>query len=111
MNNEQSLPADLQQMEQEIGLALRLETTPGLNHRIARAVHVELRRERMESWWKFCLGLAAAAFFWLHLSYYVVPATYFYFHVGPSIDWQNTGPFVPWAANSDGTTAVEPSLY
>jgi hypothetical protein len=80
---EESLPANLRQVELEIGSLMRFQPQAEFGRRVVGAVRGEMRRERSAANWRFAIGLAAGAFLWLHLSFYVAPATDFHFRGSP----------------------------
>jgi hypothetical protein len=80
---EEPLPPDLRQIEQDLIPLLRFDPQREFGRRISGAVQSEIRRERAAARWKFVLGLAAGAFFWLHLSFYAAPLTDFHFRGAP----------------------------
>jgi hypothetical protein len=76
---DESLPSDLNEAERNIGSLMRFDPEGKFGRRIIGAMRNEMRRERTAARWKFSLGLAAGAFLWLHLSFYVAPVTDFHF--------------------------------
>jgi hypothetical protein len=92
---QEPLPTDLTQVEQDIGLLLRFQPQVEFGRRIIGAMRGEMRRERTAANWRFAVGLAAAAFLWLHLSFYAAPVTDFHIRRSPpaiSMDYGVSGP-------------------
>jgi hypothetical protein len=86
------LPDDLWQVGNEIAGLMQLDVRADFGRRVIGAMHNEVRRERASSQWKFAMGVAAVAFLWLHLSFYVALMTNF--HIGdasPSMCGNSSG--------------------
>lgn len=98
---DEPLSPDLRHVEQEIITLLSQSPEINISHRIIETVRSEMRRQRITANWKFAVGLAAGAFLWLHLSFYVTPVTDFQFRCGPLAITCNSCMGVPHATPSD----------
>ena len=94
---EEPIPPDLRQVELDVGSLMQFTPPVEFGHRLIGAVRSELRRERAAANWKFAIGLAAGAFLWLHLSFYVAPVTDFHFRNSPPTMANNSSSAGPQA--------------
>jgi hypothetical protein len=76
---EERLPANLEQVEQELRPLLQFPPPTEFSQRLLHAMRGEMRRQRTVANWRFAIAIAAAAFVWLHLSFFLAPATDFHF--------------------------------
>jgi hypothetical protein len=84
---------DLREIEEGLIPLMRFEPETTVNLRIVGAMRGQLRRERAAARWKFALRVAACAFIWLHVSFYVVPITDFHLCDAPAASQDN--PLIP----------------
>jgi hypothetical protein len=102
---DEPLPPELRQVEQDVAALMRFNPQAETAGRIVGAMCRELRRERIAGRWKFVLWLAAGAFLWLHLSFYVASSTDIHFSDAPPA--MPTGPSVPVALPAREFSAIE----
>jgi hypothetical protein len=92
MMNDESLPPDLSRIERHIGSLMQFEPQAEYGCRVIGAMRGEMQRERSAANWKFALGLAAGAFLWLHMSFYMATVTDFHFRDSPAMAIHSLGP-------------------